>query len=90
LRTSECYSVFGLGVLQRPFQPQDEAARQRQLDARDFGQSRYWRWVFVVGWLSLAAFAILAVKGLPGAGVILVPIGLGMIIGSGIQLLLER
>jgi hypothetical protein len=77
-------------VLQRPFQPQDETARQRQLDARDFGQSRYWRWVFVGGWLSLAAFAILAVKGLPGAGVILVPIGLGMIIGSGIQLLLDR
>jgi hypothetical protein len=46
--------------------------------------------VFLVGWLVLAAFGILVMLGWPGAGLILVPIGLCMVFGSGIQLLLSR
>jgi hypothetical protein len=38
----------------------------------------------------LVAFAILALVGLPGAGLILVPIGFGMVIGRGIPNLLDR
>ena len=69
---------------------EDEESRQRRLGSRDFGSSRYWRWVFAGGWLVLAAFGICLLIGLPGTGVILVPVGIFMIIGSGIQLLLDR
>jgi len=46
--------------------------------------------VFAGGWLALVLFGILAVLGLAGSGLLLVPIGVGMIIGSGIQLLVDR
>jgi hypothetical protein len=75
---------------QRPFQAQDEDERQRRLDAQDFGESSYWRWVVLGGLLALAAFALLAVNGLPGTGVILVPMGLGMIIFGGLELLVSH
>ena len=68
----------------------DEADKTRRLESRDFSPSRYWRWVFVAGLVVLVAFAMLALVGLPGTGVILVPIGLGMAIGGGIQTLLDR
>jgi hypothetical protein len=42
------------------------------------------------GWLVLAAYLVLALAGWPGSGLILMPIGVGMIIASGIQLLLSR
>jgi hypothetical protein len=38
----------------------------------------------------LAAFGLLIILGWPGAGIVLVPIGLCMILGSGIQLLMNR
>jgi hypothetical protein len=44
--------------------------------------------IFVVGCLVLAAFAVLAVAGWSGAGVVLVPLGLGMVLTSGIMLVL--
>ena len=43
-----------------------------------------------MGWLVLAAFLVLALAGWPGTGLILVPIGIGTIVASGIQLLLNR
>ena len=46
--------------------------------------------MFVGGWLVLAIFGVLATMGLPGNGLVLVPIGIGMILGSGIQLLVDR
>jgi hypothetical protein len=75
-----------------PIVPQslDEAERWRRLDQQDFRKSRYWRFVFVGGWLVLALFGVLAFLGLPGSGLLLVPIGLGMIIGGGLQLVIER
>jgi len=73
-----------------PNDAEDEMARERRLESRDFRKSRYWRWVFVGGWVVLAAFGILALVGLPGTGVVLVPVGMFMILGSGIQLLLDR
>ena len=42
------------------------------------------------GCLALLLFGILAMFGLPGSGLILVPIGLGMILGGGIELVLGR
>jgi len=73
-----------------PNDSEDEMARERRLESRDFRKSRYWRWVFVGGWVVLAAFGILALVGLPGTGVVLVPVGMFMILGSGIQLVLDR
>ena len=73
-----------------PNDAEDEMARERRLESRDFRKSRYWRWVFVGGWVVLAAFGILALVGLPGTGVVLVPVGMFMILGSGIQLVLDR
>jgi len=64
--------------LPNPLENEDE--KVRRLESRDFRPSRYWRGVFIAGFVVLLAFAILAFKGLPGSGVILVPIGLGMVI----------
>ena len=40
------------------------------------------------GILALLAFAGCALMGLPGAGVVLVPIGLGMLLGGSLELFL--
>ena len=68
----------------------DEAERWRRLEAQDFEKTHYWHLVFVGGWLVLAVFGVLTAMGLPGSGLVLVPIGIGMILGSGIQLLVDR
>ena len=68
----------------------DEAERWRRLEGQDFEKTHYWHFVFVGGWLVLAVFGVLAAMGLPGSGLVLVPIGIGMILGSGIQLLVDR
>jgi hypothetical protein len=73
-----------------PFQAQDEDERQRRLDAQDVGENRYWRWVVVGGVVALVAWVGLSFEGLPGTGVILLPIALGTIIFGGLQLLLSR
>jgi hypothetical protein len=62
---------------------------QRLIDDDD-SDSPYWKWLFIFGWLVLAAFGVIALAGWPGSGVILVPIGVAMILASGIQLLLNR
>ena len=68
----------------------DEAERWRCLEGQDFEKTHYWHLVFVGGWLVLAVFGVLTAMGLPGSGLVLVPIGIGMILGSGIQLLVDR
>jgi predicted phage tail protein len=72
--------------------PRDEhtSDRVRQVMEDNDANSAYWKWIFGVGWLLLVAFGVLWVVGWPGAGVILVPLGMGMILGGGIQLLLNR
>ncbi|MBV9357739.1 MAG: hypothetical protein JO023_19680 [Chloroflexi bacterium] len=60
------------------------------LNARDFSRSRRWVLVLAAGVALLIVFRILAALGLPGTGLLLVPIGLGMAIDAGIELLLER
>ena len=62
----------------------------RRLIDDDDSDSPFWKRIFVVGWLVLAAFLLLALAGWPGTGLILVPIGIGTIIAGGIRLLLSR
>jgi hypothetical protein len=69
---------------------QDDSARMRRLIDQDDSDSPLWKWLFLSGWLVLAAFIVLAVTGWPGSGLVLVPIGLATIIASGIRLLLNR
>ncbi len=70
---------------QRPFLPEDEAERQRRLDAQDFATASRSRWILLGGLVALALFVVLAIDGLPGTGVVVVPLGMGMIIGGGIE-----
>jgi hypothetical protein len=71
-----------------PFDSEDD--RRRMLNERDFGGSRRWVVVVAAGVALPVVFGILAVLGFPGAGLLLVPIGLGMVLGGGIQLLLDH
>jgi hypothetical protein len=75
------------GIL-NPFD--DDAQRHGRLDAQVETGRRWWRLVFVGGCAVVAAWAVLAVTGLPGTGIVLLPIGVGMILGSGIQLVVDR
>ena len=70
---------------QLPFGPldEDDSARMRRLIDDDDSDSPFWKRIFVVGWLVLAAFLLLALAGWPGTGLILVPIGIGTIIAGG-------
>ena len=70
--------------------PFDDDAQRTQRLGQHLDDSRRWRLVFVLGWLVLGVFGLLALLGYPGAGVVLVPIGVGMIVGGGIQLVLDR
>src|SRR5260370_33771528 len=67
-----------------------ESDRTRRLEARDFGPSRKWVLIFGIGVVVLVAWGVLAVLGLPGAGVVLDPIGLGVVLGGGHPMLLAR
>jgi hypothetical protein len=66
----------------------DDEQRMKRLEAQDDDSPRRWGVTFVLGCLVLAAFALLAVAGWSGAGVVLVPLGLGMVLISGIMLAL--
>ena len=46
--------------------------------------------MFIGGGLVLGVWLALALAGWPGTGVVLVPVGLGMLLGAGIQLILAR
>ena len=67
----------------------DDAQRTRRVEQHLAG-SRRWHLVFFCGWLVLAVFGLLALAGYPGAGVVLVPIGGGMVLGGAVQLLVDR
>lgn len=71
-----------------PLDSEDE--RMRRMEARDFASSRRWVAIFIGGLAILAIFGILSLLGLPGLGIALVPIGLGMAVGAGLQLLVDR
>jgi hypothetical protein len=68
----------------------DNAQRLVRAEANTDASGRYWRWVLIAGVGVLAAWGVLIVLGLPGTGLFLVPIGVFMILGSGIQLLVNR
>ena len=68
----------------------DDAQRTQRLEAHTDVSSRRGLLVFIGGWIVLVAFGLLALMGLPGTGVVLVPIGLIMILGSGIELVARR
>ncbi len=68
----------------------DDAQRTKRIEAQLETGSRFSVIVFVGGWLVIGTFVALAFMGLPGAGLVLVPIGVVMIVGSGIQLLINR
>jgi len=80
--------MFPNSVVPNPYD--DEARRTERLNAQVDADARRNVLVFVGGLLVLVAFGMLALVGLPGAGLLLVPIGLGMLVGSGIELLLGR
>jgi len=73
--------------LPNPFD--DEMQRAQRVD-QNLDTSRFTGIVFFGGWLVVAVFGALALVGYPGTGLVLVPIGVGMIIGGGVQLLLDR
>jgi|GraSoiStandDraft_28_1057319.scaffolds.fasta_scaffold1032064_1 type IV secretory pathway TrbF-like protein len=70
--------------------PFDDDAQRTERLGQNLDDSRRWRLVFFGGWLVLGVFGLLVLLGYPGSGVVLVPIGVGMIIGGGIQLVLDR
>ena len=62
--------------------------RELRLEAEFGSQTRRSKIIFAGGILILIGFVACCVVGLPGAGVILVPIGMAMLLGAGIELLL--
>ncbi|HLZ28536.1 MAG TPA: hypothetical protein VKV73_14580 [Chloroflexota bacterium] len=64
----------------------DDTQRMAQVEAR-LDTRPPWRSALLVvgGCAAIALFGALAWAGLPGSGLILVPIGLGMILGGGIE-----
>ena len=70
--------------------PFDDDAQRSQRVEQHLDDSRRWRLVFFGGWLVLGIFGLLALLGYPGAGLVLVPIGAGMILGGAVQMFLDR
>ena len=68
----------------------DDAQRLERVEAHLAVARRPWLAVFIGGGLVLGVWLALALAGWPGTGVVLVPIGLGMLLGAGIQLILAR
>jgi hypothetical protein len=75
-------------IVPNPFD--DDASRQQRLEANLPISSRRAGAIVVGGCACLIAFAVAAVLGFPGAGVALVPLGLLLLLGGGIELLLSR
>jgi hypothetical protein len=64
----------------------DDAQRLSRLEAQLDTSKRRRRWVLVAGVITLIVWAVLAKVGLPGTGLVLVPIGILMILGSVLEL----
>jgi hypothetical protein len=77
-------------MLARVPNPYDDEDRRRERVEAQLEQttSRRSLVIFVGGWIILGVFGLLVWSGLPGSGVLLVPIGLGMILGGGLELVL--
>jgi uncharacterized membrane protein YgdD (TMEM256/DUF423 family) len=75
---------------QIPNRYDSEEARLKRLDDQEESQRRRSALILVVGILLLVAYLPLRIVGRDGAMLILTPIGLGMILVAGIQLLIER
>lgn len=70
--------------------PRDERERQ-QIVERNVRSEHRRSWALVIGGALLLACMLPAIlAGLPGLGILIVPTGLFMVIGGGIQLLFER
>lgn len=70
--------------------PRDEHERQ-EIAARNVRGEQRRSWALIIGGTLLLACMLPAVlAGLPGLGILIVPTGLFMLIGGGIQLLFER
>jgi hypothetical protein len=70
--------------------PRDERERQ-EIVARNVRSERRRSLALVIGGFILLAMMLPAIlAGLPGLGLIIVPTGLFMVIGGGVQLLFER
>ena len=81
------YSVF-MPRVPNPYD--DDAQRAARLEAQpEDTPLRSWS-LFIGGWVAIAAFGVLALMGFPGSGLVLVPIGMGFIIGGGIPLFINR
>jgi hypothetical protein len=70
--------------------PRDERERQ-EIVARNVRSERRRSWLLIVGGALILACMIPALlAGLPGLGLLIVPIGLFMVIGGAIQISFER
>ena len=74
------------------FFPRNDQSNERARQVMDDwdGDSPFWKWIFAAGWVVLVAFLVLWRLGWPGTGLVLVPIGMLLVLGGGIQLLLNR
>ena len=75
-------------IVPNPFD--DDAAREARLEANLPTTSRRALAIVIGGVVTLIAFGILALIGDPGTGVALVPLGILLLLGGGIELLLSR
>lgn len=75
-------------IVPNPFD--DDAKRQQRLEANLPISSRRALAIVIGGCACLIAFAVAVVLGFPGAGAALVPLGMLLVIGGGIELLLSR
>jgi len=82
--------MVGVPPPQVPNPFDDDASRWQRAQSNVDTSSRKWVIVFVAGLAVLAAWAILAVVGQGDYGLVLAPIGLGMVVGGGVQLLIDR
>ena len=75
---------------QIPNRYDSEEARLKRLEAQEFAERRKWMIVLVIGCLFLIAGVPLTLVGWSGVLLLLAPLALGMIIGAGVQLFIER
>ena len=72
----------------RPFE--DDASRLQRAEANVERGTLIWKLVFIGGLAVLGFWGVLVMIGIGGWGVLLAPIGLGMLIGAGVQLFIDR
>ncbi len=75
---------------QIPNRYDDDEQRLRRLEAQETDDRRRSLALVIGGLLVLTTLIPLVLTGWSGVGVVLVPIGLGMIIGGGVQLVTAR